>query len=310
MNERNPDIPGWLSPAAAVAGALAEGEPVLALESTVIAHGLPRPRNLEVALELEERTRLVGCTPATIAVIGGKPTVGLDRAQLAAIATGGVAKLSTRELPLARARRIDGATTVAATARLAAECGIRVFATGGIGGVHRGLPPDVSADLLELRESALVVTCAGAKSILDLPATRELLETLGVLVLGWRTDRFPAFYTSDSGIGVDARVESAEEVAEIWRAHRELERPGAILLCVPIPEEHSLDPALVEGAIEGAMRTALSRGVTGKALTPFLLNALADSTSGATLEANVALLRNNVDVGARVAVKIAESDGR
>ncbi|MEX2583174.1 MAG: pseudouridine-5'-phosphate glycosidase, partial [Gemmatimonadota bacterium] len=203
-----------------------------------------------------------------------------------------------------------GAATVAATARIAAGAGVSVFATGGIGGVHRGTPPDVSADLIELSRTPLVVVCAGAKSILDIPATRELLETLGVLVLGWRTDRFPAFYTTDGGVGVDARVESASEVAEVWRAHRRTSAEGAILLCAPIPPRDALDEEVVDGAIQLALRAAAESRTSGKAITPFLLAAVADATGGASLEANVALLYNNATIAAEVAVAIADQHGR
>lgn len=286
--------------------ALAEGRPVVALESTVLAHGLPRPRNLEVGRVLEAEVRAGGAVPATVAVLAGVPVAGLAAAELERVANAdGVLKLSTRDLPLAVARAADGATTVAATSWLAHRAGIEVFATGGIGGVHRGEPRDVSADLTELGRTPLVVVCAGAKSILDLPATREGLETAGVAVLGWRTDEFPGFYARETGLAVDARVEGAEEVAAVWRARRALGTPGALLLCVPPPEESALPADRVAEAIEGALEEARAAGVGGKEVTPFLLGAVARLTGGRSLEANVALLRRNARVAAEVAAAVA-----
>jgi pseudouridylate synthase len=296
----------WCEFAPEVRGAVAEGRPVVALESTVLAHGLPRPRNLEVGRSLEGAVRGAGATPATVAIVDGVPRVGLTERELERIAMEpGVAKLSTREISLAMARGTTGATTVAATAWLAARAGIRVFATGGIGGVHRGSPADVSPDLVELQRTPIIVVCAGAKSILDLPATREALETLGVLVLGWRTDRFPAFYTRSSDLTVDATVTDAAEVALIWREHRRSAAAGSILLCVPVPPEHEVPPELVSAAIDDALARAESEGVRGKEITPYLLRTLAESTGGATLEANVALLHGNARVAAEVARAIA-----
>jgi pseudouridine-5'-phosphate glycosidase len=289
-----------------VRAALAAGEPVVALESTVLAHGLPRPRNLEVGRALEDEIRSGGAVPATVAVLAGVPCVGLSAAEIEHVASAdGVLKLSTRDLPVAVARGRDGATTVASTAWLAHRAGVRVFATGGIGGVHRGEPRDVSADLTELGRTPLVVVCAGAKSILDLPATREALETAGVLVLGWRTGEIPAFYARESGLEVDLRVEEAEEVAALWKARSRLGTPGALLLCVPPPEEAALPADAVRAAIEGALEEAEERGVRGKEVTPFLLGAVARLTGGRSLEANVALLRSNARVAARVAAALA-----
>lgn len=288
-----------------VAAALQNRRPVVALESTVLAHGLPRPRNLEVGRALEEEVRSGGATPATVGVIGGVPLVGLDDAQVERMATAdGILKLSTRDLAIPVARGTDGATTVAATMFLAQRAGVEVFATGGIGGVHRGEARDVSADLTELGRTPMVVVCAGAKSILDLPGTREALETAGVLVVGWRTDEFPAFYARESGLSVDVRAESAEEVAALWRAHRALGAPGALLLCVPPPTESALPAAEIEETIRGALALAEREGVRGKEVTPFLLRAVAESTAGRSLEANVALLRNNARVGAAVAAAL------
>jgi pseudouridine-5'-phosphate glycosidase len=288
-----------------VRSALEGGGAVVALESTVLAHGLPHPRNLEVGRALEEEVRAGGAVPATIAVLAGLPAVGLSAAEMEEIGTRpGVLKLSTRDLPVALARGSHGATTVAATMWLASRAGIRVFATGGIGGVHRGEPRDASADLTELGRTPLIVVCAGAKAILDLAATREALETAGVLVAGWGTDELPAFYSRESGLGVDVRVDGAEEVAALWRAHRDLGAPGAILLCVPPPDAAALPAADVRNEIERALERAEREGVRGKEITPFLLREVARLTEGRSLEANVALLRNNAAVAARVAAAL------
>lgn len=289
-----------------VSAALAAGAPVVALESTVLAHGLPRPRNLEVGRALEAEVRAGGAVPATVAVVGGVPSVGLSAAEVERIASAaGVLKLSSRDLPVAVARGADGATTVAGTMWLARRAGVEVFATGGIGGVHRGEPRDVSADLAELQRTPMVVVCAGAKSILDLPATREALETAGVLVVGWGTDELPAFYARESGLGVDCRVESAAEVAALWRARAALGLPGALLLCVPPPAEAALPAAEVDAAIAEALAAADRAGVRGKEVTPWLLRAVAERTGGRSLEANVALLRSNARVAAAVAGALA-----
>ncbi|HEX8694581.1 MAG TPA: pseudouridine-5'-phosphate glycosidase [Longimicrobium sp.] len=290
-----------------VAEALREGRPVVALESTVLAHGLPRPRNLEVGRALEDEVRAGSAVPATVGVVGGEPVVGLSHQDLDWLGTAhGVLKLSTRDLPVPVARRLDGATTVAATMWLAHRAGIAVFATGGIGGVHRGEANDVSADLTELGRTPMLVVCAGAKSILDLPATREALETAGVLVAGYETDELPAFYSRESGIAVDVRVDSPAEAADLWRAHRALEMPGAVLLCVPPPAEAAVPAAEIEGVIREALGEAERRGVRGKDVTPFLLTTVARRTGGRSLEANVALLKNNARVAARVAAALAE----
>jgi pseudouridylate synthase len=291
-----------------VAEALRSHRPVVALESTVLAHGLPRPRNLEVGRALEAEVRAGGAVPATVGVIGGVPIVGLDDAGLRHMAEArDVLKLSTRDLAVPVARGADGATTVAGTMWLARRAGLEVFATGGIGGVHRGEARDVSADLTELGRTCMLVVCAGAKSILDLPATREALETAGVLVVGYGTDELPAFYARQSGIPVDVRVDDAAGAAGLWRAHRTLDAPGAVLLCVPPPEAEAIPAAEVEAAISGALRSAETEGVRGKAVTPFLLRAVAEATGGRSLEANVALLRNNARVAAAVAVALAAS---
>jgi pseudouridine-5'-phosphate glycosidase len=288
--------------------ALSEGGPVVALESTVIAHGLPAPRNLEVGAELEAIVRDAGAVPATIAVLDGKAHVGLSDRQMERIATEpDVLKLSTRDLPLALAREATGATTVAATAWLASRAGIQVFATGGIGGVHRGEPKDVSADLAELGRTPILVVCAGAKSILDLPATREALESAGVLCLGWKTRQFPAFYSGESGLQVDAEVSDEQDVAAIWRAAREAGLPGGMLLCVPPPSEAALPRAVIDAAIDLALEEARASEISGREVTPFLLNAVARETGGRALTANISLLRMNASVAAKVAVAIASS---
>ena len=292
-----------------VVEALRAKRPMVALESTVLAHGLPRPRNLEVGRALEAEVRAGGAVPATVGVVGGVPIVGLQEAEIERMANAdGVLKLSTRDLAVPVARGLDGATTVAATMWLAWRAGVSVFATGGIGGVHRGGAHDVSADLAELGRTPMLVVCAGAKSVLDLPATREALETAGVLVVGWRTDELPAFYARESGLPVDVRADSAEEVAALWRAHRSLEAPGAVLLVAPPPPGHALPAVEVEDAIRQALAAAEGEGIRGKEVTPFLLRAVAERTGGRSLEANVALLRNNARVAAAVAVEISGAD--
>jgi pseudouridylate synthase len=280
--------------------------PIVALESTVLAHGLPHPKNLEVGFGLEAAVREAGAVPATIGVVGGEPVVGMSGAEVERFCTrADVLKLSTRDLPLAVAGRHDGATTVAATMWLAHTAGIDVFATGGIGGVHRGSPPDVSADLTELGRTPVLVVCAGAKSILDLAATREALESAGVLIVGWRTDRFPAFYSTDSGLDVDTRVDGADEMAALWQAHRDLGMPGGMLLCVAPPAEQAIPSAEVETMVADALAAAARAGVAGKAVTPFLLREIGERSGGRTLAANLALLLNNARVAGAVAAAIA-----
>ena len=291
-----------------VARALHRNEAVVALESTVLAHGLPHPRNRDVARTLDGVVRGSGAIPATVAVLAGVPHVGIDAEAIDRVCRGdGFRKLSTRDLAAAVAQRANGATTVASTMWLSSRAGVRVFATGGIGGVHRGPPRDVSADLVELGRTRQVVVCAGAKVILDLPATREALETLGVLIVGWRTDEMPAFYTRSSGLPVDVRIERAEEVAEIWRAQQELETPGAILLCVPPPEPLALPADAVESHLAEALRGAEAARVTGREVTPFLLAEMGRLSGGQTLDVNVALLENNAKVAAEVAVALGET---
>ena len=289
-----------------VADALAARRPVVALESTVIAHGLPRPLNLETARRLEQAVRDEGATPATVAVLGGRLCVGLEGAQLERLAEGrDVRKLSARDLGPAVARGWDGATTVATTMRIASRAGLSVFATGGVGGVHSGALPDVSADLPELARTRMVVVCSGAKVVLDLPATREWLETWGVTVVGYGCDEMPAFYTRGSGLAADVRADTPREVAEIARARAALGLEGALLLTVPVPEEFEVDERGLSEALEEALGAAERGRVAGRELTPFLLARMGERTAGATLRANVALLENNARVAARVARELA-----
>jgi pseudouridine-5'-phosphate glycosidase len=285
--------------------ALDARRPVVALESTIIAHGLPRPRNLQVALELEEVVREEGAVPATIAVLDGRPHVGLDKGQLERVANeDGIRKLGHRDLPLAVAAGASGATTVSATALLAARAGVRVFATGGLGGVHREwtVTQDESADLGLLARTRITVVCAGVKSILDVPATLQRLETLGVAVAGYGTDRFPGFYLSDSGHPVDWTLDSPEQVAEVMRAQDALHAPDSSLVVAnPVPEEEQLDPVLHARVLAEALRACESEGVTGQAVTPFLLSYLVRHTDGASLAANLAAVRGNVRLAGRIA---------
>ncbi|MEV8533006.1 pseudouridine-5'-phosphate glycosidase [Streptomyces sp. NPDC051211] len=285
--------------------ALARQQPVVALESTIIAHGLPRPRNLAVGAELEALVRAEGAVPATVAVLDGVPRVGLDKAQLERIAGGeGVRKLGHRDLAPALAAGATGATTVSATAFLAARAGLRVFATGGLGGVHREFAQtqDESADLPLLARTRITVVCAGVKSILDVPATLQRLETLGVTVLGYGTERFPGFYLADSGLPVDWTVQRPEEVADVMAAQDGLGGPeSAVLVANPVPEAEQLDPALHDRVLAEALAACRERGIGGQAVTPFLLDFLVRATAGASLEANLAAVRGNVRLGARIA---------
>jgi pseudouridine-5'-phosphate glycosidase len=289
-----------------VEAATREGRAVVALESTVISHGLPRPQNLETGHRLEQIVREGDAVPATVAVLGGRLCVGLDESQLARLAEGdGVRKVSRRDLSLAVARAQDGATTVAGTLWIASRAGLKVFATGGVGGVHRGELPDISADLPELARTPLTVVCSGAKSVLDLPATREWLETHGVCVLGYGCDEMPAFYTRRSGLSVDARADSPEEVAAVARARDALGLEAALVVAVPVPEGFDVDAVVMEEALSEALSVAAARGVSGRELTPFLLAHMSWRSGGATLRANIALLENNARVAAEVAVAFA-----
>jgi len=288
-----------------VTGALDSGMPVVALESTLIAHGLPRGRNLEVARELEEAVRAAGAVPATIAVVEGVARIGLDGVALEALALGGgFAKAGLRDLAPVIARGGSAATTVAATSHLAARAGIRVFATGGLGGVHREAREswDESADLVTLAATGVTIVCAGVKSILDVGATLERLETLNVCVLGYGTDRFPGFYLADSGFPVPWRVDSPEEVAAVMRAQAGLGlEQRAIVVANPLPQGEQVDPALHDRVLSDALAAAAAQGVRGGATTPFLLDRFHRDTGGATLEANVTLVRRNAELAARIA---------
>lgn len=291
-----------------VAGALAEGRPVVALESTIITHGMPHPDNLATATVVESVVRSAGAVPATIALLDGRPLVGLDPAALERLARGqDVVKASRRDLPALMAAGASAGTTVAATMYLAHLAGIGVFATGGIGGVHRGaeLTFDVSADLHELATTAVTVVCAGAKSILDLPKTLEVLETSGVPVLGYRTRQFPAFFTATSGLPVPHRVDSVAGLAAVIRHHTALGAPGGILVANPIPEADALPSAEIEERIEQAVAQARLAGVSRAEVTPYLLTRINELTGGRSLAANIALVRNNADLAAQVAVELA-----
>ncbi|MCU8590860.1 pseudouridine-5'-phosphate glycosidase [Streptomyces sp. A13(2022)] len=288
-----------------VRAAVAARRPVVALESTIIAHGLPRPRNLLVARELEDLVRQEGAVPATIAVLDGRPHVGLDERQLERVANeDGIRKLGHRDLPLAVAAGASGATTVSATALLAARAGVRVFATGGLGGVHREwtVTQDESADLGLLARTRITVVCAGVKSILDVPATLQRMESLGVAVAGYGTDRFPGFYLSDSGHPVDWTLDGPEQVAAVMRAQDALDGPrSALVVANPVPEEEQLDPGLHARVLADALRACEAERISGQAVTPFLLDHLVRHTDGASLSANLAAVRGNVRLAARVA---------
>ena len=292
-----------------VADALAGGRPVVALESTIVSHGLPRPRNLEVGRAAEAAVREAGALPATVGVVAGEARVGLDDDALRAIAEReDVVKCGVRDLAPAAARGLYGGTTVAATAHLAARAGIGVFATGGIGGVHRGAREswDVSADLDTLARTGIVVVCAGVKSILDVGATLERLETLNVAVLGFGTDRFPGFYLSDSGFPVPWRVDSVADVAGVVRARRELGTDDrAVMVANPLPVDEQLDPGLHDRALREGLGELERRGIEGKDVTPFLLDHFLAATEGASLEANVRLVLRNARLGAGIAAELA-----
>ena len=299
----------YLDIAPEVRQALAEGRPVVALESTIISHGMPYPKNVETALLVEKTIRENGAVPATIAVIGGRLKAGLSREEIEYLGRAGrnVAKASRRDLPALVARKADGATTVATTMIIAHMAGIGIFATGGIGGVHRGAETtmDISADLEELAQTPVMVVCAGAKSILDLGLTLEYLETKGVPVLGYGTEELPAFYTRKSGFGVDYRVDSPEELAGFFRAQRDLGYKGGMLVTNPIPEEYAMDKAVIDAAIEQALREAKEQGIHGKETTPFLLAKVVELTGGDSLESNIQLVLNNARLAARTAAELA-----
>ena len=287
--------------------ALARGHPVVALESTLIAHGLPRPRNLEVGRTLERTVREQGAVPATIGMVGGELVVGLDDAELARIAASeAVVKLSVRDLAPAAQASVDGATTVASTAALAARAGIALFATGGLGGVHRGGAYDESADLVTLARTPVMVVCAGVKSILDVGATLERLETLGVAVVGYRTRRFPGFYLSDGGFDVDWSAATPQELAAVLAA-RDAQgvHTGAVVVANPLPPEEQLDPDLHDRVLAEGLAALGRDGVSGKAVTPYLLSHFHEATGGASLEVNVRIVVRNAELAARAAVAYA-----
>ncbi len=290
-----------------VADALAAGRPVVALESTILAHGLPAPANRAAADTVESAVRSHGATPATVAVLDGVPRVGLSAAQLDRVCAGGLDKLSARDLGVAVGLRRDGATTVAATAALAHAAGVRVFATGGLGGVHRGAGEtwDVSADLGALRATGVLVVCSGVKSILDVPATLEVLETGSVPVLGYRTDRFPGFYRRDSGLPVPWRLDSPAEVAAVWRAHVALGSGSGAVLAQPVPAADELDADVHDRLLAEGLALVAERGIAGKDVTPALLEHFHAGSGGASLRANLALVTANAALAAQVAAALA-----
>jgi len=282
--------------------AVADKSPAVALESTVIAHGLPRPQNLDTALSVERIIREAGAVPATVGMLAGQLRVGLDEDEIRTLANrNDVRKLSTRDLPIALTRGWNGATTVAATIWLADRAGIRVLATGGIGGVHSGSLPDISADLPELARTPMIVVCSGAKIVLDLPATHEWLETHSVTVVGYGCDEMPAFYLRSSGLAVDVHCASADEVTEIYKAQRDLGLESALLVTVPVPKEAEVDGSLLKKVLDDSLAEAKDKRIAGRQLTPFLLARMSERSEGATLRANIALLENNACVAARIA---------
>lgn len=291
-----------------IRAALDAGQAIVALESTVITHGLPFPENLELAASMEAEVRLAGALPATIAALDGQIYVGLTAAQLERLAQEkGLVKISGRDLASVVFHRRSGGTTVAATMIVASSVGIRVFATGGIGGVHRQAPFDISADLIELSRCPMVVVCAGAKAILDLPATLEVLETLGVPVVGYQVDEFPAFYSRSSGLPVSVRVDSAAEAAALAIAHWKIGMNSAILLTQPPPEAESVPAEAIQIAIDQALEELQARQIRGQGVTPFLLQRVSELTGGLSLRANLALLRNNARLAAQVALALCQS---
>jgi pseudouridine-5'-phosphate glycosidase len=287
--------------------ALAEGGAVVALESTLITHGFPSPENINIARSIEDTVRQTGAVPATIAVLGGQIMVGLSSEQLSYLGTAqNVRKCSRRDLPIVVARQEDGATTVAGTMIVADWAGIRVFGTGGIGGVHRGQPFDESADLVELARTPVTVVCAGAKAILDLPLTTEALETKGVPIIGYQTDELPAFYSRQSGLLVDLRVDTPREVADLVRTRERMGLDGGTLVTVPVPAEDEWPVAEAQQVINQALADAEIRGISGKAVTPFLLERVNTLSGGRSKKANIALLLNNARVAAEVALALVE----
>jgi pseudouridine-5'-phosphate glycosidase len=294
-----------------VATALREGNPVVALESTIISHGMPYPRNVETALQVQATVRRYEAVPATIAILDGRLKVGITDAQIEYLGKKGqqFIKTSRRDLPFIITRKGDGATTVAATMIIAAMANIRVFATGGIGGVHRGVEEtlDISADLEELARTNVAVVCAGIKSVLDIGRTLEYLETKGVPVIGYRTESLPGFYTRDSGFAVDYRIDSAEDAADAIKAKWDMQLQGGMVIANPIPKEYALDPQDIASVIDDAIVEMNRRGISGKNTTPFLLARIAEQTGGRSLDANVQLVLNNAKVAAKIALALATS---
>ena len=300
----------YLDIAPEVQKALSENRPVVALESTIISHGMPYPQNVETALNVERIIREAGAVPATCAIIGGRLKAGLSEAEIEHLGKKGydVPKASRRDLPVLVARGSDGATTVTTTMMIAAMAGIKVFATGGIGGVHRGAETtmDISADLEELGQTPVMVICAGAKSILDLGLTLEYLETKGVPVIGFGTEELPAFYTRHSGFGVDYRIDTPEELAAAFKAQRDMGYKGGMLVTNPIPEEYSMDKATIDAAIEKALGECRAQGIHGKQTTPFLLARIKDITGGDSLASNIQLVYNNARLAAKTAAELCK----
>jgi pseudouridylate synthase len=299
----------YLDISAEVRSAIENNRPVVALESTIISHGMPYPKNVETALNVEQIIRDQGAIPATIAILNGRLKVGLSHDEIEMLGkAGNVVKASRRDIPFIIAKGLNGATTVASTMILADLAGIRVFATGGIGGVHRGAETsfDISADLIELSQTNVAVICAGAKSILDINLTLEFLETHGVPVVGYQTDELPAFYTSKSGFKVDYRVDSPEELAKAIKAKWDLNLQGGVIVANPIPKAYEMDPKVIEQVISEAVRQQVAAGVKGKESTPFLLAKVKELTGGDSLDSNIQLVYNNAKVGAQLAVALSQ----
>lgn len=304
------DFNKYLDVAPEVKKALEDGKPVVALESTIISHGMPYPKNVETALNVEKVIRENGAVPATIAIINGRLKAGLSKDEIEYLGKTGqkVTKVSRRDLPIIVSKKMDGATTVATTMIIAAMAGIKVFATGGIGGVHRGAETtmDISADLEELAMTPVMVVCAGAKAILDLGLTLEYLETKGVPVIGYQTEELPAFYSRKSGFKVDYRLDTPKEMADAFKAKLELGMKGGMLITNPIPEEYAMDDAIINKAIDQAIRESVEQGIKGKATTPFLLARVVELTGGDSLESNIRLVYNNAKVAAQTAVELCK----
>lgn len=299
--------PSWLKVSPQIKQGLEAGEPIVALESTVITHGLPKPVNLDLANQMEEQARSIDVEPATIAILNGQVRVGLNTEELEDLALAeDLHKVSIRDMGVAIANGHSGGTTVAATVNIANRTGIRILATGGIGGVHRGESGDISADLPEISRTPVAVVCSGAKAILDLPLTLEWLETAGVPVIGWQTSEFPAFFSESSGLGLRLRVDSVVEVVEILKAHWDLGF-GGVLVCVPCPMDSAIPMIDAEAILEQALMEAKKEKVRGKDITPFLLRQMSELSSGATMRANLALLRNNAYIAAQIAKALAAS---